>query len=292
MDRLKKIRSAFEAGLEAHIIGLQTPLEMVKPMVYSLNSGGKRLRPLLLLSCLAVTHEDLIAKGMSTAIALEYIHTYSLIHDDLPAMDNDNLRRGLPTNHIQFNEATAILAGDGLLTDAFAIIGQDQALKAEQKLQLITQLSLAAGSNGMVAGQLYDIAAEDQSADLEQLQTIHRMKTGLLFEYAVEAAAIIAELPAQERQTLQEFARYFGLAYQIHNDYKDHVVIESDPDSQRASDDENTKSTYVSLLGMEATLEQLRANLKLARTSLVQLEQMSQKPYDQLLIFIDKLEIK
>ena len=168
---LVKYKSIFEQALSQWFTQQTTPNLIFEPMRYSLNNGGKRLRPVMLLAALELGGHDELEDGFKTAIALEYIHTYSLIHDDLPAMDNDVLRRGQPTNHVKFGEAPAILAGDGLLTDAFGLIADDICLTASQKVALIASLSKSAGASGMVYGQMLDMQAEDYPVTIEQLKT-------------------------------------------------------------------------------------------------------------------------
>ncbi|UUX34253.1 polyprenyl synthetase family protein [Fundicoccus culcitae] len=290
-NNLLTLRTLFDSALDEQIRFVMTPIEMLKPMVYSLKNGGKRLRPLLLLSTLSIQSTDLIKSGLKTAIALEYIHTYSLIHDDLPAMDDDEIRRGQPTNHIQFDEATAILAGDALLTDAFGIIVEDDLLSAETKNKLIFELSRAAGSHGMVAGQLSDIQANEE-ADFDDLVTIHSLKTGKLFTFAVKAAAIIAELDEQEMQLLVDFSEHFGRAYQIHNDIMDVEGTEEGTGKKVKKDQKHHKVTYPSLLGLEASKQELKKELDAGKDKLRQLNKQTNKPYQQLNAFLDLLTLK
>ena len=286
------LRDIFEATLDQQIRYVMTPIEMLKPMLYSLKNGGKRLRPLLLLAILEIHSMDDLKKGLKTAIALEYIHTYSLIHDDLPAMDNDDLRRGQPTNHIQFDEATAILAGDALLTDAFAIIAADDLLNDQQKVRLMEQLSLAAGSQGMVAGQLKDIEGEKHETTLKQLQQIHHLKTGQLFIFAARAATIISNLDSDSSLALYKFAEHFGIAYQIHNDLMDVVGTEQATGKKVQSDANLDKKTYPAFLGIEQTFVALEEELNSARKQLIYLTEKSGNDYEKLTFFLDKLKIE
>lgn len=285
------LRDIFEASLDQQIRYVMTPIEMLKPMLYSLKNGGKRLRPLLLLAILEIYSMDDVKKGLKTAIALEYIHTYSLIHDDLPAMDNDDLRRGQPTNHIQFDEATAILAGDALLTDAFAVIAADDLLNDQQKLRLMEQLSLAAGSQGMVAGQMKDIEGEKNEITLVQLQQIHHLKTGQLFIFAARAAAIISNLDSDSSLALNKFAEHFGIAYQIHNDLMDVVGTEQVTGKKVQSDANLDKKTYPAFLGIEQTFIALEEELNKASKQLTYLTEKTGKEYENLTFFLDKLKI-
>ncbi|MGX7109385.1 polyprenyl synthetase family protein [Facklamia miroungae] len=284
------LRTQFEQALQDQVVSMHSPLEMVKPMVYSLNSGGKRLRPLLLLTVVAILNKEKVDKAISTAIALEFIHTYSLIHDDLPAMDDDEVRRGQPTSHVKFDEATAILAGDALQADAFAILAQDESLQDHQKVALLTELAHAAGSSGMVAGQLYDIQAENKNIEFDKLQQIHLMKTGLLFIFAMKAASIIVEVDQEVANLMTKFGQHYGVAYQIHNDLKDVVDLNEEVDSLAYSDIINQKSTYPSLLGIQAAKESLIEEIRLARVALESLETVCHKSFQALDNFLIPLE--
>ena len=237
------LRQLFEHSLDQQTRYHLTPPRLIEAMRYSLKNGGKRLRPVMLLAVLAVQSEDLVKCGLKTAIALEYIHTYSLIHDDLPAMDNDDLRRGQATNHKRFGEGLAILAGDALLTDAFQVLVSDDLLDDRTKLALIDQLSQAAGSWGMVAGQVGDIEAEQTPVDYQGLKQIHDQKTGALFRFALEAGAMIGGANARTCQALRQFGRHFGLAYQIHNDLMDVLGSQEVTGKVTQADQALTKST-------------------------------------------------
>ena len=289
---LSKIRSQFEAALDDHILNLDVPIDMLKPMIYSLKGGGKRLRPLLLLATLDVYDHQLMEYGMTTAMALEYIHTYSLIHDDLPAMDDDDLRRGNPTNHVQFSEAIAILAGDALLTDAFALIGTDAQLKPKQKVALMTQLSQAAGSIGMVAGQLKDIEANSKSLTIEELAHVHALKTGCLFNYSLKAAAIILNLGNKETQLLEKFGSAFGVAYQIHNDLIDVVGNSLNNGKAVHGDLKQDKATYPAIIGVEESKKSLKSEVKKAIMALKRLSKLTEQPFNQLEVFLDYINIE
>lgn len=292
MMRASDLRRIFEEALRQYLLAVQTPLELLKPMVYSLNSGGKRLRPLMLLTILEAIDPRLIDKGLATAIALEFIHTYSLIHDDLPAMDNDDLRRGQPTSHVKFNEATAILAGDALLTDAFGLIAQDRQLDPVIKARLIADLVYAAGSTGMVAGQLDDVNHQDQSVSIDHLKQTHLMKTGYLFIFAVKAGGRIGKINEKAIDLLSQFGHHFGTAYQIHNDLKDILAIESDPDSLLKSDEANHKSTYPSLLGVQESKDQLKHELHLAASCIQALNHQTGLNFSGLEQFLGAISIE
>lgn len=197
---------------------------------------------------------------MKTAIALEYIHTYSLIHDDLPAMDNDELRRGNPTNHIQFNEATAILAGDALLALAFEVITLGN-LPAEIKIQLTRILAQTSGYTGMVGGQQADIDGEDSDLSLEEIEQIHLRKTGALIKMAMLSGGIIVQKSDEILDKLASYADEVGIAYQIRDDILDVVGTEEELGKGVATDAALGKSTYPSLLGLEGAFEVLDQRL-------------------------------
>ncbi|WP_124058123.1 polyprenyl synthetase family protein [Vaginisenegalia massiliensis] len=290
-QNLNALREVFEHALDQQLRYVMTPIEMLKPMIYSLKNGGKRLRPVLLLTMLSAQSSDQIKKGLKTAMALEYIHTYSLIHDDLPAMDNDDLRRGQPTNHKQFDEATAILAGDALLTDAFGLIAQDELLTSDQRIQLVIALSQSAGSLGMVAGQLDDMKAQANQMTLDKLQAIHSLKTGELFVFAARAAAIIGELDAHASQHLVTFAQHFGKAYQIHNDLLDVIGSQSQTGKRTHADEKLDKVTYPSFIGLSQTQVALQDEIEAARATIELLSQVTGRNYQALAGFLDYLAL-
>ena len=239
----------FEAYLEA----LQTsyrPSRTRDAMFYSLLAGGKRVRPRLLLALLKGYGKE-ESLGYPCAAAIEIIHTYSLIHDDLPAMDDDDLRRGRPTCHIAFDEATAILAGDALLSEAFGIVMKSEC-SAEIRGRLVELLSAYAGVDGMILGQTLDIAAERQPvSDIEALEEIHRHKTGKLLTLPLLCAAWLGDHP-QDIEALQQIGERIGLSFQIQDDILD-VTRSRQELGKSTSDEKNHKSTYVSLLGIEAS---------------------------------------
>lgn len=239
----------FEAYLEA----LQTsyrPSRTRDAMFYSLLAGGKRVRPRLLLALLKGYGKE-ESLGYPCAAAIEMIHTYSLIHDDLPAMDDDDLRRGRPTCHIAFDEATAILAGDALLSEAFGIVMKSEC-SAEIRGRLVELLSAYAGVDGMILGQTLDIAAERQPvSDTEALEEIHRHKTGKLLTLPLLCAAWLGDHP-QDIEALQQIGERIGLSFQIQDDILD-VTRSRQELGKSTSDEKNHKSTYVSLLGIEAS---------------------------------------
>lgn len=222
-------------------------------MLYSLEAGGKRVRPMLLLAVLDEFGVPL-EKGLDAACALEYIHTYSLIHDDLPAMDNDDLRRGKPTNHIVYGEATAILAGDALLTEAFRLISSSNQYTDSQKVALITLLSEAAGAAGMVGGQLMDMEAEGKLVELEHLQKIHALKTGALLRFSIEAGALLADVQLEEKKELMTYAHALGILFQVQDDILDVTSDSASLGKTAGKDEAANKSTYPALLTLEGAI--------------------------------------
>ncbi|AKS38858.1 farnesyl-diphosphate synthase [Anoxybacillus gonensis] len=261
---LRQYKSQIEQQLPAYIESLQAPQTIKEAMLYSLQAGGKRIRPLLLLSTLQAFQKP-VHIGLPTACALEMIHTYSLIHDDLPSMDNDDLRRGKPTNHKVFGEANAILAGDALLTYAFQVVADDEAISPDVKVRLISELAKAAGPEGMVGGQVADLEGEGKTISLQQLEYIHRHKTGKLLQYSVRAGAILGEATEQQLTLLTTFADHLGLAFQIRDDILDIEGDEQKIGKKVGSDIENDKSTYPSLLTLDGAKKKLHDHMKEAR---------------------------
>ena len=256
-------------------------------MRYSVFNGGKRLRPAL---CFAAANA--IGGGNTTdntakvAAAVEAIHAYSLIHDDLPAMDDDDLRRGKPTCHIQFGEATAILAGDALQSLAFQQLTELSDLPAETRLELVSMLSRYAGCAGMVTGQAIDLAATGQALQLEQLKTMHGYKTGALIEASVLMGAIATGAAKQQQlDALKQFASAIGLAFQIQDDILDVKSSTEQLGKQQGSDATNNKSTYTSILGLEQARGQAA---ELYQQSMASLELFAERaePLRQLASFI------
>ena len=243
-------------------------------MDYSL--GGKRIRPFLVY---AVGEMFGVEKSQldNAAGAIESIHAYSLIHDDLPAMDDDDLRRGQPTCHIAFDEATAILAGDSLQTFAFELIGQAPQ-SAEQRLEMIQCLAKASGYQGMCGGQALDLAATDKHVSLAQLEKIHRLKTGALICAAVELGAIAANASQTHRELLNTFAQNIGLAFQVHDDILDVIGDTETLGKPQGSDEAANKSTYPALLGLESAQEKAKQLIEQAISSLQAL------PFDSTLL--------
>jgi len=245
----QQINVALEKILHASI-----PSEpIVEAMKYSLMAGGKRIRPVL---CLAAA-EAVGGKPQAVlpaACALEIVHTYSLIHDDLPAMDNDDLRRGKPTCHVAFDEATAILAGDALLTLAFQVLSSVQSTTGNQAsgwLKVIHIISTAAGYRGMIRGQMLDMAAEGQHLTVDELKSMHVLKTGALIEASLLCGALLADARKRQMDILKTYARSIGLAFQVTDDI---LNVEGNPKIMGkavGTDELREKSTYPAILGLE-----------------------------------------
>jgi geranylgeranyl diphosphate synthase type II len=228
----------------------EPPESIHRAMRYSVLAGGKRLRPILCLESgrlFGVDDEALL----SAAAALELVHTYSLIHDDLPAMDNDDLRRGKPTSHRVFGEALAILAGDGLLTLAFEVISQAGAVPSELQLRLINELAYALGTRGLIGGQVSDLAAAEHKVNEESLQYIHRTKTGALICASARTGALVAGAPEEDVARVTEYGRRVGLAFQIADDLLDVLGSEQEVGKAVHKDGDQHKATYPAFYGVE-----------------------------------------
>lgn len=241
------------AQIEAYLDNIfghsQRNANIFESMRYSLVAGGKRIRPVLTLQTCKMCGGD-PAKALPFACAVEMIHTYSLIHDDLPAMDNSDLRRGRATNHKVFGEATAILAGDGLLTAAFEVLTRAE-LSAQQITDAVRCLAKAAGPEGMVGGQALDMAGEGRSLSLHELELLQSLKTGALISAAVELGAIAANAPLSEQEAAGTYAMNIGRAFQVRDDILDVISDKENMGKPTGSDQVNEKSTFVSVLGLE-----------------------------------------
>jgi len=232
------------------------PERLLEAMRYSLLAGGKRIRPALLLECYAACGGEYPESAMPAALAVECIHTYSLIHDDLPCMDDDDLRRGSPTCHRQFDEATAVLAADALQALAFELLAASD-LDAELRCQLIYKLSIAAGCQGMVGGQILDMQAECSSENMDMLRVerIHLHKTGALLRWCCEAGAMLAGSGADKLEACSRYGKAVGLLFQIADDILDVTASSSDLGKSAGKDAEQNKATYVSVLGLQRARE-------------------------------------
>lgn len=247
------------------------PETLKESMLYSLKAGGKRIRPLFVL---AVCHlfNNKQKEAYTVASAVEMIHTYSLIHDDLPSMDNDDLRRGKPTNHVVFGEALATLAGDALNTLSFGILARMENVSADIKVQLINLLSITAGAEGMVGGQVLDIDGETRTLNLEELEQVHINKTGALLRFSIEAGALLSEATQEEKKILVEFAHHIGLAFQIQDDILDIEGTSEELGKTAGKDVASNKSTYPSLLTLDGAKNKLNEHYEVALLLLEKLQ--------------------
>ena len=245
-EKLQGVEKAIEGFYETK----QIAPRLVESILYSVHAGGKRIRPLLFLELLEAFHAPILEAHFQVAAALEMIHTGSLIHDDLPAMDNDDYRRGQLTNHKKFGEDLAILAGDSLFLDAFGCVAEAD-LPASIRVQLIALLSDASGTAGMVAGQVLDMEGEGASLTLDQLQVIHANKTGRLLAYPFQAAGILLELKPAVATLLEEIGLHLGLAFQIRDDILDVTADFASLGKTPQKDLQAEKSTYPALLGLD-----------------------------------------
>lgn len=223
---------------------------LYEAMNYSLLAGGKRLRPTLAMEVCRMCGGD-VEKSVDLGCAVEMVHTYSLIHDDLPAMDDDDFRRGKLTNHKVFGEATAILAGDGLLTGAFQLIAQAPGLTPEQRLEAVLTLSKAAGPDGMVGGQILDMAGEERKLTSQDVELLQSLKTGALIRAAARMGCIAAGAEDHVRAAVDDYAAKLGLAFQVRDDILDVIGDSQLLGKSVGSDEKEEKTTFVTLLGVE-----------------------------------------
>ena len=249
MNKQEKL-ALVESALEEFYGDQQLATNLREAVLYSIHAGGKRIRPYLLLEVLESLQVPITIAHAQVAAALEMIHTGSLIHDDLPAMDDDDFRRGRLTNHKKFGEALAILAGDALFLDPYALIAQAD-LPNEIKVNLIASLSLSSGSMGMVAGQVLDMEGEGKHLNLEELQTIHANKTGKLLAFPFQAAGVIAELDENLQRQLKTVGELIGLAFQVRDDILDVTASFEEIGKTPQKDLQAEKSTYPALLGLD-----------------------------------------
>ena len=249
MNKQEKL-ALVESALEEFYGDQQLAANLREAVLYSIHAGGKRIRPYLLLEVLESLQVPITLAHAQVAAALEMIHTGSLIHDDLPAMDDDDFRRGRLTNHKKFGEALAILAGDALFLDPYALIAQAD-LPNEIKVDLIASLSLSSGSMGMVAGQVLDMEGEGKHLNLEELQTIHANKTGKLLAFPFQAAGVIAGLDKNLQKQLKTVGELIGLAFQVRDDILDVTASFEEIGKTPQKDLQAEKSTYPALLGLD-----------------------------------------
>ena len=269
---LKEYLQQSKADIESYLSSvLESPnteyARLYDSMNYSLLMGGKRIRPIITKAVIESlggsweAYKDVVC-------AIELIHTYSLIHDDLPAMDNDDYRRGKLTNHRVYGDGMAILAGDGLLTYAFELVSKHIKLSAEQVVQIIHVLAKGAGPSGMVGGQAFDLQSEGKFLPLDELIVLHKGKTGALFSAAVEIGLIIMEATTSVREAYLRYADHLGLLFQITDDILDVVGTQEELGKTPGSDERQHKATYVSILGLDTAKERAQEVAHLAFTAL------------------------
>lgn len=257
MDKIKEINQAIYRYYSQKP---QVSEDLIASILYSVESGGKRIRPLLFLEMLEGFGMDLTEGHFDVAAALEMIHTGSLIHDDLPAMDDDDYRRGRLTNHKKFGEATAILAGDSLFLDPFGLVANAE-LADKIKVQLIAELSQASGTYGMVGGQMLDMEGEERQLELTELQAIHANKTGKLLTFPIVAAGIVANVSEVDLVRLHEAGALIGLAFQVRDDILDVIATFDEIGKTPKKDLLADKATYPSLLGLEQSYDVLNQSI-------------------------------
>lgn len=257
---LERVRPAIDNALRELLpSGRQPPARIHEAMLYSSMDGGKRIRPALCVAAFTAYKQDW-QPILPVAAAIEMIHCYSLIHDDLPAMDNDDFRRGKPSCHKQFDEAIAILAGDALLTMAFEVLGRSRQFPPERMLRVVSGLAAAAGSTGgMIAGQVFDLEGEGVTVTPEQLETIHRSKTGALIGAAVWIGSFLGEAPDGDLASIETYCDRIGLAFQVIDD----ILDATDGDNR-----DEGKATYPSIYGLEESRRIAHRLMKEARGAL------------------------
>lgn len=254
-EQLKEKIALIDKHLDAYLAVKDNPQKIIyEAMRYSVFAGGKRLRPILMLSVCEMCGGD-TEEVIPFACAMEMIHTYSLIHDDLPAMDNDALRRGMPTSHIKYGEAVAILAGDALLNRAFEVVSEYDGKYPERAIKAINMLAASSGTEGMIGGQVVDIESEGKEITLDELRYLHLGKTGAIIRSACTIGALLGGGNDDEIKAADEFAKNLGIAFQIQDDILDVEGTEEELGKPIGSDAEENKNTFVSLLGLEKSKE-------------------------------------
>ena len=246
---------------------LEAPQALKDSMLYSLKAGGKRIRPLFVVA-VSEMFQNKQKEVYTVGAAVEMIHTYSLIHDDLPSMDNDELRRGKPTNHVVFGEAMATLAGDALNTLAFGVLARMENVSPEKKVELINLLSIASGAEGMVGGQVLDLDGENRRLNLSELEHVHRNKTGAILRFSIESGAVLSDATMDARKALIEYAHHIGLAFQIQDDILDVEGTSEQLGKTAGKDEESNKSTYPALLTLEGAKQKLQEHYQSALKAL------------------------
>lgn len=270
LQELELRKKLVEGALEKYVVLDAYPAIIHEAMYYATFNGGKRIRPIMVMegAVLAGISPELV---MPTACALELIHSYSLVHDDLPAMDNDDMRRGKPTCHIKFGEDMAILTGDALLTLAFELIASNadiDGIEYKNVVKVIRKVAKAAGSQGMIGGQVLDLQAEGKSIDYDDLKNLHSLKTGQLFRAALTAGAILGGMGADKLVRLEKYAYHYGLAFQITDDILDVKGDATLIGKPIGSDEKNDKTTFPKLFGLEKSLELAQDNIAICLENL------------------------
>lgn len=265
-EYLKEKKELIEKTIDSYLGEFSYPYVIAEGMRYAVLNGGKRIRPVLILMTLDILRKD-ETLGLPSGAALEMIHSYSLVHDDLPALDNDDYRRGKLTTHKKFGEAQGILIGDSLLTHAFNVLTEknEGVISYEKIVEIVKLTSSYAGINGMIGGQTVDVESEGKKIDMETLKYIHKNKTGKLLKLPIEIGCVIGDASKEIREKLEEYADLIGLAFQIKDDILD---VEGDFEKLGkpvGSDAELEKSTYPSLIGMEESKKLLDETLEKAK---------------------------
>ena len=289
MNKQEKL-ALVESALEEFYGDQQLAANLREAVLYSIHAGGKRIRPYLLLEVLDTLKVPITLAHAQVAAALEMIHTGSLIHDDLPAMDDDDFRRGRLTNHKKFGEALAILAGDALFLDPYALIAQAD-LPNEIKVDLIATLSLSSGSMGMVAGQVLDMEGEGKHLNLEELQTIHANKTGKLLAFPFQAAGVIAGLDENLQKQLKTVGELIGLAFQVRDDILDVTASFEEIGKTPQKDLQAEKSTYPALLGLDEAKVFCNRTLDQANAKLEEISQLVDFDKEPIVKIVESLRI-
>ena len=289
MNKQEKL-ALVESALEEFYGDQQLAANLREAVLYSIHAGGKRIRPYLLLEVLESLQVPITIAHAQIAAALEMIHTGSLIHDDLPTMDDDDFRRGRLTNHKKFGEALAILAGDALFLDPYALIAQAD-LPNEIKVDLIASLSLSSGSMGMVAGQVLDMEGEGKHLNLEELQTIHANKTGKLLAFPFQAAGVIAGLDENLQKQLKTVGELIGLAFQVRDDILDVTASFEEIGKTPQKDLQAEKSTYPALLGLDEAKVFCNQTLDLANEKLDVISQLVDFDKEPIVKIVESLRI-
>lgn len=289
MNKQEKL-TLVESAIEKFYGDKQVSSSLREAVLYSVHAGGKRIRPYLLLEVLESLQVPITPAHAKVAAALEMIHTGSLIHDDLPSMDNDDYRRGRLTNHKVFGEDLAILSGDALFLDPYALIAQAY-LPSQTKIDLIANLSLASGSMGMVAGQVLDMEGEHQCLSLDELQTIHANKTGKLLAFPFQAAGVIAGLDKNLQKQLKTVGELIGLAFQVRDDILDVTASFEEIGKTPQKDLQAEKSTYPALLGLDEAKVFCNQTLDQANEKLDEISQLVDFDKEPIVKIVESLRV-